>query len=804
MSGPVETPGRNNEVEPARQTSDPEAGGGDAELARHIRSRYGRSPGVIRTDVAMGLARRISRFTAGRLPLLAALQGRWSSAEAVFPRGDAGLVHVHRVVAASPLSSEGFEPQLPGEAPDRSESRAWIPSATGMPASQGPASLASSRGVLRLRPMNVDLHPVSLARDASGVVVKVGGLGSTILQRHLGQPLNRAVKGNARPMGFAARTGELAAIMQQPVDQASGTSEGTAESQSTSGEPRIVAGSRTTKGIAVSVSGREPGIAQRHLGEPGEGVIKLRPRRAEPLGAGESPLVIARSAAGPAAVASEDVSEARPANGEGGGVSPSRNSRGAMIDVDDLVTARAQRSPGDQAERAIQRRSGWARPVGVVGSPLVVARSAAGPAAAASEDVSEARPADREAGTLSRSSSARPAMAGAGDLATAIAQRHLGEQTEQAIRRRSGRARPVGVVGSPLVIARSAAGPAVSAGEDAAEHLGQHLSGGAEQVAYRQMELAKSVRSPSYPMTAAREDAGSKTPMSPTAPQTRLVGEAVGPVPPAGVSMQWSGSNVPLTGVARREAPLSIGASSGLRVLQRHQGEPGEGMTQILTGRPTLERDSAGVSLAQRRLLLARDAPEVLSVAGWPAMVQGDRDRVASETAVDNGPTIGRSAPGESTLAMLPLAASRVRASNVISRAGAPIAMGPAETSFARTASDGVETPDRAVHSGAGFRSSLPAMPLLRTAQRTPAEIGFGSASPVSDQLAISRMAAPGSAQPAGAQGTEAGSQQPLGELAPVKAAMPKLEGPELERVANEVYAIIERRLIVERESLGL
>ena len=37
-----------------------------------------------------------------------------------------------------------------------------------------------------------------------------------------------------------------------------------------------------------------------------------------------------------------------------------------------------------------------------------------------------------------------------------------------------------------------------------------------------------------------------------------------------------------------------------------------------------------------------------------------------------------------------------------------------------------------------------------------------------------------------------------------MKAAMPKLEGPELERVANEVYAIIERRLIVERESLGL
>lgn len=202
--------------------------------------------------------------------------------------------------------------------------------------------------------------------------------------------------------------------------------------------------------------------------------------------------------------------------------------------------------------------------------------------------------------------------------------------------------------------------------------------------------------------------------------------------------------------------------------------------------------------------MLDRDVPEVPSVAGWPAMIHGDWGGAASETPVDNGLMIGRSAPAESALAMLPLAASRVRASNVISHAGEPIAMGPAATSFARADIDGVETPDRAVHSGAGFRSFLPALPLLRTAQRTPAEIGFGSASPVSDQLAMPGMAARRSVQPAGAQGNEAGAQRPLGEPASVKTAMPKLEGPELERVANEVYAIIERRLIVERESLGL
>jgi hypothetical protein len=33
---------------------------------------------------------------------------------------------------------------------------------------------------------------------------------------------------------------------------------------------------------------------------------------------------------------------------------------------------------------------------------------------------------------------------------------------------------------------------------------------------------------------------------------------------------------------------------------------------------------------------------------------------------------------------------------------------------------------------------------------------------------------------------------------------MPGLEGPDVERLADQVYTIIERRLIVERESLGL
>jgi hypothetical protein len=693
MSGPVETPEGNIGVESTLLVSDRGTAKGDVEMTQHIRSRYAQSPGVIQT----GLIRQIGRLTTGRPTLLAALQRRLSSGRAAFRSNHSVLVHIRRAAFGSPLSLEGFEPQLAGEVPDDSGARALIPEADGVPGSQILASPLSSRAVSMSRPMSVEPPTVSLARDVPGIVARSGESGPTILQRCLHGPLDRAVKGNVLPTRLVAQTGEPAVITQQSADQASGMGEGASESRSAVAELRVVPETRATGVTAASVGDREPGTAQRDLGEPAERAILRRSGGRQPVGVVGRPLVVTRVAAGPAAAASEITSEPRPADGEMGVVSAPGTTRRAVIDASSPATAIVRRHLGEPAEQANQRRSGWARSVGVAGNPLVVARSDAGSMTSASEDTSEAGPADREAETFSLSSSARPDMAGTRDLGTAIAQRHLGEQTGQTNQRRSEWTRPVGVVGTPLVVALSGAGLATSAREDPSQHFGRHLNGGAEQAVHRQMELANSGPPPSSHMIAARGDAGSEMPVRQITP----------PMRPSGGEMELT-------------------------------------------------------------------------------------------------PPTGASVPAESARSILPLTAGRILASNVVSRAGGPAAMGPTETLFARTASDEAKKADRAVRSGGGFGSSLPAMPLLRTAQHTPAEMAFRSAIQESDQLAVPGVAARHSANSGGAQGPEAGSLRPVGEPVAGKGAMPKLEGPELERVANEVYAIIERRLIIERESLGL
>lgn len=61
-----------------------ESAAGDSELARRIWSRYGSSPGVIPTAVTLGLATRLSRWSSGRLPLVAEVYRRWTPADASF------------------------------------------------------------------------------------------------------------------------------------------------------------------------------------------------------------------------------------------------------------------------------------------------------------------------------------------------------------------------------------------------------------------------------------------------------------------------------------------------------------------------------------------------------------------------------------------------------------------------------------------------------------------------------------------------------------------------------------------------
>ena len=77
---------------------------GDSELAQNIWGRYGHSPGVIPTAVTLGLARRITRLSANRIPLLADIQRRWSVADVSFPGGWSALPYARPIAFPGTLS----------------------------------------------------------------------------------------------------------------------------------------------------------------------------------------------------------------------------------------------------------------------------------------------------------------------------------------------------------------------------------------------------------------------------------------------------------------------------------------------------------------------------------------------------------------------------------------------------------------------------------------------------------------------------------------------------------------------------
>ena len=104
-------------------------------------------------------------------------------------------------------------------------------------------------------------------------------------------------------------------------------------------------------------------------------------------------------------------------------------------------------------------------------------------------------------------------------------------------------------------------------------------------------------------------------------------------------------------------------------------------------------------------------------------------------------------------------------------------------------------------------------MPLLRMVERRTGKAEAGSAMLVQTwpaspgaptTLPLRRATADTSATVPASESPGAAPPQSAGEPSAPTETRPGLEGLDLERLADEVYAIIERRLTIERESLGL
>ena len=181
MSEPVDTPDRNTAFEPAYQALSSEAAGDGAEIVRDLRARHRAPPGVMQADAPRGYARQIDRLATGRLPLLAALQRRWSFGSD-FPGGDTGLVYARHPIPGNPSLLETHDLQLAGDL----------------------AAEAPGEGVRAPGPSGHEDHLVAGRRTARVRAPSAGGRVPDVMQRPLPESAEQAMpqlSAGMRPVG---------------------------------------------------------------------------------------------------------------------------------------------------------------------------------------------------------------------------------------------------------------------------------------------------------------------------------------------------------------------------------------------------------------------------------------------------------------------------------------------------------------------------------------------------------------------------------------------------------------------------
>ena len=198
---------------------------GNAKLAQGIWDRYGHSPGVIPTGVTLGLVRRVTRLSTGRLPLLADIQRRWLAAGASFPLGLPALPYtwptgfagtmspLTKVVQSASETASGNFGRANPIAPSRdlardldrsqrvvSALRAKVATSTEHPTAEriqrrsvGP-SISPGKEAPILQPAAGPTQPASKGQDEVPVATSAGDLETAILRRHLRGPAAQAIQ----------------------------------------------------------------------------------------------------------------------------------------------------------------------------------------------------------------------------------------------------------------------------------------------------------------------------------------------------------------------------------------------------------------------------------------------------------------------------------------------------------------------------------------------------------------------------------------------------------------------------------
>jgi hypothetical protein len=404
-------------------------------------------------------------------------------------------------------------------------------------------------------------------------------------------------------------------------------------------------------------------------------------------------------------------------------------------------------------------------------------------------------------------------------LGAAILRRHLGGPTARAevIQRRGASESP------PLVHAETQAAPSLAAGVHGpgAPVLRQSMPGSAKGVVQR------------TPQTAQIEGSAEALPSVGTT-QTGVSSPAGSRVSSGARASQPAGGEERPSGPAPARPPPSTAAGNlGTAIVQRHLTGPGAWVIRRQAarsggtppGRLISPIDSvvgrAHAATPQISERTVRRAAESLPVADRPVGLQRETDNgfppaLAGVTPPATGewhPAVENTAASGSRAGLTPLQRAWRPSSRAEVPSGEINVMRQLASPLFRLPRAGVETTGVGLSPRGDSYMAAPDMPLLRMVERGVKSTGDGRAAPDSRtsagsgttvDLFLQRAEAGTSVAPPPADVSGTATSPPTGEPFPPGEAMAGAQSMDLERLADQVYAIIERRLIIERESLGL
>jgi len=476
MTQPPEGLHRHPDREAPNQAGDSEPTSSSAELGEHIWGRYGSSPGVIPTAVTLGLTRRISRLSTGRLPLLAAVQRRWSPGNAFFPHDPATLPYVRPPAFAgiSPLSAGVVQPA--SETPSRrfgptSPARVSV----GLARLQGTVSSPRAEGAAPAPPPGEGQSALE-ARAAPLTAASSGNLGTAILQRHLAGPAGRVTQRQAAPVEVTGRAGGVRMVHAQQAAPADTPREGGPEAQPAGGEIASASEARTGPGAVGSAGDLGRAIVQRHLSGPAGRALQGQAASVKVTSGASGWRAVHLERAGPKDSPDKSMPRAQPAGGEIASASEARTGPGAVGSAGDLGRAIVQRHLSGPAGQAVQLQAVSAEPMGGAGDAGTVYLQRAGPGDSPDEGVPQAQPARGVSPPAGEARAVPGAMTSAAGLGMAIVQRHLGGPAGRAAQHAGPPAaiqRQVDEAGSPVA---AGGGPMVGLAADSVRTTGLDIT----------------------------------------------------------------------------------------------------------------------------------------------------------------------------------------------------------------------------------------------------------------------------------------------------------------------------------------